>query len=280
MTFQPVTPFSGIAGWRFLERTQESQQAAFDKSPGLDREVQYFKDNIAEITTAEELVADRQLLKVALGAFGLDEQIDSQFFMKKILEEGTDDPKSLANRLVDPRFSEFADAFGFGNILGARTGQSDFAQSVTDAYKIRQFEVAVGESDDSLRLAMTFKRAIGDYANSDSADSGAWFSIMGNPPLRAVIETAFNLPGAFGQLDIDRQREVLRDETRAVFGDDSVAVFKDPDAVNVMIDRYLARAQISNGPQAGTPGMAALSLLQSASSFSAAGRINLILSNS
>lgn len=280
MNFQPVTPFAGIAGWRFLERTQESQQIAFEKSPLLDREVQYFKDNIANITTAEELVADRQLFKVALGAFGLDEQLNSQFFMKKILDEGTDDPRSLANRLVDSRFSDMAEAFGFGNELGARTDQSDFAQNITDTYKVRQFEVAVGQGDESLRLAMTFKRAIGEYANSSKSDGAVWFTIMGNPPLRTVFETAFNLPSAFGQLDIDRQRDVLRDETRSLFGTDSVEAFKDPEAVNEMITRYLARSQINAGPQVGTPGMAALALLQSASSYSAAGQINLILSNS
>ena len=30
MSFQPTIPLPGIAGWRFLERTQASQQAAFN----------------------------------------------------------------------------------------------------------------------------------------------------------------------------------------------------------------------------------------------------------
>ena len=35
MSFQPTIPLAGIAGWRFLERTQAAQQAAFEKGPEL-----------------------------------------------------------------------------------------------------------------------------------------------------------------------------------------------------------------------------------------------------
>lgn len=277
--FQPITPLSGIAGWRFLERTQEAQQAAFDKSPTMAREIQYFKDNIANIGSAEELIADHTLFKVALGAFGLDEQINSKFFMRKILEEGTDDPSSLANRLVDKRFHDFSKAFGFGDLLGSRTGFSDFAQQITDAYKVHQFEIAVGDNDQSLRLAMTFKREISDYAAGSQSDNAAWFSIMGKTHLREVLEKAFGLPGSFGQLDIEKQRETLRDKTRDMLGSDEVAVFSDAEAVDKLVNRYLARTQIEQGLQSGSSGSAALTLLQAQDGYSASSQINLILSN-
>ncbi len=277
--FQPVTPLSGIAGWRFLERTQEAQQVAFDKSPQISREVDYFKENIGKVTSAADLIQDHTLFKVALGAYGLDEQINAKFFMRKILEEGTLEPDALANRLVDKRFFDFAQAFGFGDLGGPWTGQANFGDKVTDAYKIRQFEVAVGANDEALRLAMSFKREIETHANGSQSDNAAWFSIMGKPPLRQVLETAYNLPQAFGQLDLDRQREILREETRDVLGSDKVTVFQDEAAVDTLIDRFLARSQIAAGPQAGTPGSAALTLLQSQNSFSAVGQINLILSN-
>ncbi len=34
MTYQPVIPYGGMAGWAFLQRTQEAQQDAFEKKPG------------------------------------------------------------------------------------------------------------------------------------------------------------------------------------------------------------------------------------------------------
>ncbi|MEO0912022.1 MAG: DUF1217 domain-containing protein [Pseudomonadota bacterium] len=242
--------------------------------------MEYFKENIANVLTAEELVADRQLFKVALGAFGLDSEIDKRFFMQKILKEGTESSDALAIRFTDPRYRQFSEAFGFGNALGPRTGEFDFAQRITDAYKERQYEAAVGDQDTNLRLALGFKREIADLAELPGGEAGAWFSILGSIPLRTVFDTAFGLPTEFRQLDIDRQRELLEDRAQDLFGTRSVSAFQDPENVDTLINRFLVRAQAELGPTSGTPGFAALTLLQNGNSFSAIGQINLILSNS
>ena len=83
MTFQPVIPFGGNAGWSFLQRTLESQQATFEKGTVLRRDVDYFRENIGNISTAADLVADRRLLNVALGAFGLDDDLPNKAFIQK-----------------------------------------------------------------------------------------------------------------------------------------------------------------------------------------------------
>ena len=82
--FQPIVPTGGLAGWRFLQRTYDTQFEAFSKSVSLQRDTDYFKENIAEATTAEALVSDRRLLTVALGAFGLQVRRD----LKQVREEG------------------------------------------------------------------------------------------------------------------------------------------------------------------------------------------------
>jgi len=280
MTFSPVVPIGGVAGWRFLERTEDTQRAAFDRSPQIERDIQYFKENIGAVRTAEDLVSDRRLFVVALGAFGLDEEINKTFFLRKILEEGTEDPQALANRFVDPRYGDIARAFGFGNLAGARTDLPSFATEITSAYRTRQFEIAVGDSNPDLRLALGFRRQIADFAASDAPDGTTWFRIMGSQPMRTVFEAAYNLPSQFGTLDVDQQRDILRDKTRELFGDSAVNVFRDPDAVERVIDRFLVRRQLDQGPN--FQNNVALTLLQSAASgggFGAAARINLILSN-
>lgn len=277
MTFQPVLPLSGVAGWRFLEATEESQRAAFDRSPLIEREVTYFNEQISTITSAQELVQDRTLLKVALGAFGLDQELFKTAFLERILAEGSEDPQSLANRFVDPRYADFSRAFGFGDLLGSRTQDFGFGRQITDAYRERQFEVAVGAQDPNMRLALGLRREIAEYAESPAASETEWFRILGNQPLRTVFEGAYNLPGEFAGLDIDTQRETLQDRTREFFGDSSLAVFQDPQAVDDLINRFLVRQQIAQGPGPGTPGVAALTLLQSAGTPSL-GLTNLILS--
>ena len=77
MVAQPVLPTGGLVGWRYLVRTEASQSELVRRSPDISRESAHFRDRIANIETAADLVADRQLLKVALGAFGLDDDIDA-----------------------------------------------------------------------------------------------------------------------------------------------------------------------------------------------------------
>lgn len=274
--YQPVVPLSGVAGWRFLERTEAAQRESFERSPQMARETEYFLENISSIGSAQELVQDRRLLAVALGAFGLGDEIGKTAFLQKILAEGTDDGSSLANRFVDPRYAAFSKAFGFGDVAGPQVARAGFGKEIVDAYKQQQFEISVGNVDESMRLALTFQREIADLAVAAKQGSSAtqWYRVMGNEPLRAVVEAAYGLPSAFSGLDIDRQREMLEDKTRQIFGSSSVSVFEDPDAVETMINRFLARQQAEQGPGAGTPGMSALTLLQS----SGTGATNLILS--
>ncbi len=81
MTYTPVLPVTGYAGWTLLNRTMAKQTAAFVKSPEIKRDEDYFRANIGKINTAADLVKDRRLLTVALGAFGLDADINNKAFI-------------------------------------------------------------------------------------------------------------------------------------------------------------------------------------------------------
>ena len=88
MTYQPVIPLGGVAGWAFLNKTKGRQSASFANSPEIKRDIAYFQANIGAIKSAKDLVANRKLLKVALGAFGLDGDLNKRFFIRKVFEEG------------------------------------------------------------------------------------------------------------------------------------------------------------------------------------------------
>lgn len=266
-------------GWRLLERTEAVQRTAFEQSAQVDRDMAHFRERIASVETAEDLVADRTLLRVALGAYGLDEELGKTFFLKKILEEGSESRDALANKFVDPRYRDLAEAFGFGDLLGARTWEPGFADRILDRYKERQFEIAVGNQDPNMRLALGFRREIADYAGSDLAENTIWLRILGSKPMREVFESAFNLPKEFSTLDVDKQVEVLSSRAQDILGRDGFRAFADPDVTQRIIDRFLLRKQIEGGPSAATPGAAALSLLQmSGNGLGASARIGLILS--
>jgi hypothetical protein len=271
--FQPQVPFAGIAGWRFLERTQGMQAAAFEKSPEIVREIAHFEENIGKIGSAAELVADRRLLSVALGAFGMEAEIDKKAFIRKVLEEGTADPGAFANRLVDPAYKKLADAFGFGDAAGARTGDPAAMRRIVADYKTRAFEAAVGNADDSMRLVMNFAREAPDLA---AGEGKSWYAVLGSKPLRQVFEKAFGLPSQFVNLDIDRQAGILAQKADAVFGSDSLALFQDPSNVERLITRFLARVQMEQGAPTSGPGASALVLLQNLSGGGSQGLLNLL----
>lgn len=115
MTFSPIVMGSGMNGFSFITRTREQQQSTFDRSPAIDRDVQAFKTRIGSISTAEELVSDRSVLKVALGAFGLDDDINNRAFIQQVLESDLSDDRSFANRLGDKRYLAMARTFGFNS---------------------------------------------------------------------------------------------------------------------------------------------------------------------
>lgn len=264
MTFQAILPVSGYAGWTFLTRTQEAQQELHDNSPVIARETEYFRENIGKISTAQELVSDYTLMKVALGAFGLQDDLPNKAFIEKVLSEGSLDDEAFAARLTDKRYLTMTAEFGF-DLTPPRTKISDFADKIIDAYEGRQFEVAVGEADDDMRLALTVKRDLTDIASDDMSENSKWFTIMGNPPLRSVFDTVFNLPSSFGGLDLDRQLEVFQERSERMFGSSDPSIFAEHEQSEELIKQFLIRSQIQTINVGVQSGQAALTLLQSVS---------------
>ena len=263
--FQPVIPTGGLVGWSFLNRTLDRQSAVFEATPDIQRDTEYFAEKIGGIDNAEALVADRRLLSVALGAFGLQDDIDNRFFVRKMLEEGTINPDSFANRMADDRYLSFSKAFGFGDFSVPRTKLSTFGDEIISLYEARSFEVAVGEQDENLRLALNASRELALIADESGSDDTRWFRVMGNAPLRQVLETALGLPLSFGQLDLDQQLGVFREKAARQLGDGEISQFGDEATTEKLVQRFLVRAQLAE-VQTTTAGTVALTLLQSAAS--------------
>lgn len=261
MSYVPALPGGGYIGWLTLKRTKQTQQAVFDNQSRIKREEAYFREKIASVKTAEDLVSDRRLLTVALGAFGLEDDINNRAFIRKVLEKGTLREGALATRLSDKRYGALSSAFGFGDLSIPNTVMSDFPDRILKQWKERGFEVAVGKVDDSLRLAMNAQREVTEIARRNTSDAARWYGIMGQRPLRQVFETVFGLPTAFGLLDIERQQQILRQKTNAMFGDGGVAQFADPAKMERLVQTYLIKVQSGAASVASQPGQTALTLL-------------------
>ncbi|WP_171236101.1 DUF1217 domain-containing protein [Ruegeria sp. HKCCA6837] len=261
MTFQPVIPTGGIVGWRFLQRTYDNQFQSFSSSSVNERETRYFLENIGKVESAEQLVSDRRLLQVALGAFGLEGDLDNRFFVRKILEDGTRADDALSNRLADKRYREFSDAFGFGPGDVRKTALKTNMEKIAQANVTTRFEVTVGDSDETMRISLYAQRELADLAKTASSADTKWFDLMGLPPLRSMMETALGLPRSFAQLDIDKQLVEFKDRLLQLTGSEDLSQFSDQKALEQLTDTYLARSQIAQLQNTISPGQTALILL-------------------
>ena len=89
MTYQPVVVGQGLVSWTFVNRTYDRQFELFTSSRQVQSDTDYFADKIGSIRNGEAFVADRRLLRVALEAFGLGEDLNNRYFIQRILNDGT-----------------------------------------------------------------------------------------------------------------------------------------------------------------------------------------------
>lgn len=268
MSFTPALPLTGYAGWTFLKRTAAKQAAVLNAQPEAKRDEAYFREKIGKIDTAADLVADRRLLKVALGAFGLENDINSKAFIQKVLEGGTLKEGSLANKLADKQYQKLSAAFGFGDFKTPRNKLSDFPDKMLSAYKTRAFEVAVGTQNDDLRLALNAERELTEMAaRTTTSNDARWYSVLGSTPLRRVFEKALGLPSSFATLDIDTQVQVMKDKAKSQLGSDQLADFANPATSETLLRRFLIRSE-AEAYRTQYGASAALTLMSQAVSFS------------
>jgi hypothetical protein len=257
-----IVPIGGYAGWRFLSANLDAQVQRMAESPLQARDREYFRENIGNVVTASQLVEDYRLRRVALSAFGLQDDLPNRAFIERVLGDGTGDATDLSNRLSDKRYRAFSEAFGFGSTLAPRTLSPGFADRILARFDRQEFERSVGEQDEDLRLALTASRELPELAARDLQDTTAWLSVLGNPPLRRVFETALGLPASIGTLDLDRQVDEFREAADRILGFRDISRFADGAATEELVKNFTLRAQLASGPSPTVPGIAAITLLQ------------------
>jgi len=254
--FQPVIPMGGIVGWQFLQRTQESQQQAFASSATVRRDTADFSARIATVETPEALVEDYRLLNVALGAFGLSEDIGNKYFVRKVLSEGTEDPAALANRLSDTRYLALAEAFSFGehdrpsNTLGAAWTQiADGIGSLPERARseARAGVTALFESLQALSATLGTEAPEAQAARRDEVQA-LWPAVMENRAISEAVRGALGVAEGFGSLDQEVQIEVIRQKLAGLLEGRPVSLLTDF-ASRITADYITRRFEAAVGEQ-------------------------------
>ncbi|WP_282077820.1 DUF1217 domain-containing protein [Epibacterium ulvae] len=149
MTFSPIITGPGIIGYRYLTETRESQQAVLAESAEVSRLTDGFVEELNSIETADQLLANRDVLTVVLGSFGLQDDIGNFGLLKRVLESDLSDSSSLANRMPDTRYLELARAFNF-------VGEGGPSLAVLEVSNPARDQLARFETADDLLNATSF----------------------------------------------------------------------------------------------------------------------------
>src|SRR5262249_29003006 len=222
---------SATLGYQLVESSLDKQQAAFENSAPVQHDISYFRAAIAKVTSPDDLVKDYRLLKFTLTAFGLDSQINAQALIKKVLSSDLTDADSLANKLVDPRFRQLAQAFNFAAGGAAKVQDSSFLDGIVQNYVTVAFEQNAAQTNPGVRLALYFKRLAPTIKN--------WYQVLGDVPLYNIMTTTCHVSALGPSNDVDKQAQVL--EKRI-----GIANLQDPKFVDRFVSRFLASYDQSN----------------------------------
>lgn len=260
MAFSPIIPADGLVGWKFLKSTYDQQKSSYMKSPDIARDLNKAQTTLGSVSSVDDLISDRANLKIVLGAFGLETDLDNKYFIRKIIESDMSDPKSLANRMSDERYKNLANSLSNLTNNGAITASG--SQKIIQNFSDKSFEAAVGQQSNEMRLALNAERELGKLVGSTSSENTKWYKILGNPPIREVMQTFLRLPSSISNLDLETQKETFADKLKSRLGLEELSDFQDPKLMERLVQGYLLQSQIDTSIVA-SRGSVALTLLQS-----------------
>jgi hypothetical protein len=273
--YQPVIPLSGNGGWKFLQSTYDRQLQSLSNSPQVKADRSYLIEKFSEPVTTEAFLNDKRLLRVALTAFDLGGEEWKRGFIDKVLKEVSTPESTFLARLNNSKYTAFANAFKPAG--GKITITSEALDKIAAEFNKSTFETAVGNIDDSMRLALNYQSDIKGLMGNGSSETAILYRLLGDVPVRTVLETSLNLPTDSRKLPIKRQAELLKTSLQKL-GINDVKDLADPGQVDKMIKRFHALESVRDGAANYSPAANALTLLNGGVGLGGQGGINLLLS--
>lgn len=234
-----------IVDYQLATQTQNQLLAQFQKSPSYSQAVAYYQANIGSVKTPDDLINNPKLLNVALSAFQLESEAPNTAIIRALLTQDPTKSTSLAQQLIDPRFSSFAKAFSsLSTDGGATISNPSSINAVLAGYQTNEFQKFVSKTDNdpTVRQAMYFSQTVNDTIDiSKTANLYKQFqqspgiqqtissyksgiagvtsvnALLDNPPVLTVALSAFNIDPR--SVSTDTLRQILTEPASAAATD-------------------------------------------------------------
>ena len=230
--------------YSLISRDLDKSLERVEKQPTVQREAQYYLENIEKVKSIEDFLKDDRLFKFAMKAHGLKDMDYAKAFMKKAMVEGIDSRDSFANKLSDKRYADFVDTFNFERYGETATVFTKARQGTVDKYVRQTLEEDAGAQNEGVRLALYFSRKAPDITN--------FYEVLADPALSKVMRTALGLPESLAAADIDKQVQLFESKL-------DIEDLQDPKKLEKFMTRFTSLWEISN-PSA-SAGVASVSVL-------------------
>ncbi len=191
----------------------------------LQADIEYYRTNITEIESLDDLFKDHRLLSFVLSSYDLESEIQYPGKIRKIIESDLSDVDSLANRFQDPRFQKLAQDINF-HILGVTKLKFETTtDDMVKRYERLEYERHLDEQAPGVRAAIEFERRIKDVSKT--------VQLLGDSVLREVVTVANNIPKELAYQEVGSQVTALERKI------DVNALKSDHTEVEKMVLRYL-----------------------------------------
>lgn len=217
---------------RFLDDNERTaaREAATKKA-------EVYQERIQSIDTVKELLADRDVIDVVIGAYGLDPEDVTDDFLKQVFASDLSDPKSFVNQQPDGRWAELVASFNFdanGNLTRETIGtvqQRGETLETVNKYLRQTLEENEGASNEAVRLALYFERTAPNITDA--------YGLIADDALMAVFRTTFGFSDEFSNMDVDQQARIINDNL-------DLADLQDPAKLERFLQRYTAMYDTEN----------------------------------
>lgn len=211
-----------LTGLQIVWNSFDSQMKVHKASPMVKREVEQVRAAAPSIKNIDDLMKNRQVFNFVLEAYGMSD-MPYPAMIKKLLTEGTKDPKAFANGFVDTRYREFVKDMGFGEGGTGNFGDTAWVDKLVAKYERLTFEEKKGDEDTNIRLALHFERK--------ASSVSTWYEVLGDKAMAEVAMTAMGLSKEAMMGDIDKLATMLEKRMPA-------ADFKNPEKVKTFLQRF------------------------------------------
>jgi Protein of unknown function (DUF1217) len=223
--FKSLTPANMAAG-----------EARLAKGGAVKAEIDYFRANVGKMKTPDEFLKNYRLLKFALTAYQMEDQLNYPARIKQILKDNPNDSASLVNRMTNATYKTMNADFNFFKGGVAKLSDKAFIDQLVSKFSSSQYQSTVSAGNSNVADALYFRNKIGTVTNT--------YQIIGDAVLFGVVKTALNIPNAAVTGDVKRLKQWIE-------GKLDMKKLKDTTYVNKMLDRFLVLKDVETRKSSG-----------------------------